>query len=43
MMVSPSYLVVLFQHPNGKYLIAASVVCLIVGHFAIRRLVDIRL
>jgi tight adherence protein B len=43
MMVSPSYLVVLFHYPNGKYLIAASVVCLIVGHFAIRRLVDIRL
>lgn len=43
MMVSPSYLAVLFHHPNGKYLIAASVVCLIVGHFAIRRLVDIRL
>jgi len=43
MMVSPSYLAVLIHHPNGKYLIAASVVCLVMGHFAIRRLVDIKL
>ena len=43
MLVSPSYLAVLIHHPNGKFLIAASIVCLIAGHFAIRRLVDIKL
>ena len=43
MVVSPTYLAVLIHHPNGKYLIAGSLVCLIVGHFAIRRLVDIHI
>lgn len=40
--VSPDYLAVLIQHPKGRYLIAASVCCLIAGHFVIRRLVDIK-
>lgn len=40
--VNPSYLAILFQHPNGKYLIVAAIACLVAGHFVIRRLVDIQ-
>jgi len=42
-MVNPSYLAILFTHPYGKYLIAAAVACLIVAHFVIRRIVDIKI
>ena len=43
MMVNPGYLAVLFFHPYGKYLIVASVLCLIAAHFIIRRIVDIKI
>jgi hypothetical protein len=34
---------VLIYHPYGKYLIAGAVVCLVLAHFVIRRIVDIKL
>lgn len=43
MLVNPSYLTILIYHPYGKYLITAAVVCLVLAHFVIRRLVDIKL
>src|ERR1700676_4509603 len=43
MVVNPSYMAVLIYHPYGKYLIAGAVICLVLAHFVIRRLVDIRL
>jgi tight adherence protein B len=42
MVVSPGYMQVLFNHPYGKNLITAAVVCLILAHFVIRKLVDIK-
>lgn len=42
MYVSPGYMQVLYYHPNGKNLIAAAVVCLILAHFVIRKIVDIK-
>jgi tight adherence protein B len=39
---SPSYIGVLWQHPQGKYLIAGAAVCLLLGHFTIRRIVNIK-
>ncbi len=42
-MVNPSYLIVLITHPYGKYLIAAALVCLVLAHFVIRRIVDIKI
>jgi tight adherence protein B len=41
--VNPSYLLVLVHHPNGKYLIGAAVGCLVLAHFVIRRIVDIKI
>jgi tight adherence protein B len=43
MFVNPSYMATLFYHPYGKYLITAAIVCLILAHFVIRRIVDIKL
>jgi len=43
MMVNPEYLAVLFYHPYGKYLIAAALVCLVLAHLVIRKIVDIKL
>jgi tight adherence protein B len=43
MMVNPGYLAILLYHPYGKYLIVAAVVCLLLAHLVIRRIVDIRL
>jgi len=43
MIVNPSYLGVLFYHPYGKYLIVAAVVCLVLAHIVIRKIVDIRI
>ena len=40
--VNPSYLAVLLNHPAGKYLITAAIVCLVIAHFVIRRIVDIK-
>jgi tight adherence protein B len=42
MYVSPGYMQVLYNHPYGKNLITAAVVCLILAHFAIRKIVDIK-
>jgi tight adherence protein B len=42
MYVSPGYMEVLYNHPYGKNLITAAVVFLILAHFAIRRIVDIK-
>jgi tight adherence protein B len=41
--VNPSYLLVLIHHPNGKYLIAAAVACLLLAHVVIRRVVEIKI
>ena len=43
MVVNPSYLAVLFYHPYGKYLISAAIVCLVLAHVVIRRIVDIKI
>lgn len=43
MYVSPGYMDVLFDHPWGKMLIAGAVGCLILAHFVIRKIVDIRI
>lgn len=42
MYVSPGYMEVLYNHPYGKNLITAAVVCLILAHFVIRKIVDIK-
>ena len=41
--VSPGYMQVLYNHPYGKNLILAAVVCLILAHFVIRKIVDIKI
>ena len=43
MVVNPSYLGVLFYHPYGKYMIGGAIVCLVLAHVAIRRIVDIKI
>lgn len=43
MIVSPGYMQVLFNHPYGKTLITAAIVCLLLAHVVIRRIVDIKL
>jgi tight adherence protein B len=43
MVVSPGYMVVLYNHPWGKNLIAAAVGCLVLAHFVIRKIVDIQI
>ncbi|MEP6962286.1 MAG: type II secretion system F family protein [Acidobacteriota bacterium] len=43
MMVSPNYMYVLYYHPWGKTLIAAAIGCLVLAHFVIRKLVDIKI
>ncbi len=42
MWVSPGYMQVLYHHPNGKNLITAAIVCLVLAHLAIRKIVDIK-
>ncbi len=42
MYVSPGYMQVLYNHPNGKDLITAAVVCLILAHLVIRKIVDFK-
>jgi tight adherence protein B len=42
MYVSPGYMQVLYYHPYGKNLITAAVVCLVLAHFVIRKIVDIK-
>lgn len=43
MVVSPGYMDVLFTHPNGKTLITAAVLCLVLAQLVIRRIVDIKI
>jgi tight adherence protein B len=40
--VSSSYLSVLLEHPYGKHLIVAAIASLALGHFVMRRIVDVR-
>jgi tight adherence protein B len=40
--VNPSYLGVLIANAYGKYMIMAAIACLVLAHFAIRRIVDIK-
>lgn len=42
MIVSPGYMTVLFNHPWGKNLITAAIVCLVLAHIIIRKIVDIK-
>jgi len=42
MYVSPGYMQVLYDHPYGKNLITAAVVCLVLAHLVIRKIVDIK-
>lgn len=41
--VSPDYMLVLYNHPWGKNMITAAVVCLVLAHFVIRKIVDIKI
>lgn len=41
--VNPSYLSVFIHHPYGKHLIVAAIGCLIVAHFVIGRIVDLKI
>jgi tight adherence protein B len=43
MMVSPQYLLVLMGHPYGKHMIAAAAACLVLAHFVMRKLTDIKI
>jgi tight adherence protein B len=43
MIVNPSYLTILIYHPYGKYLICGAIVCLVLAHIVIRRIVDIKI
>lgn len=40
--VSPGYIGILIENPIGRNLIAAAAICLVIAHFVIRKLVDIR-
>ncbi len=42
MFVSPGYMMILYQYPFGKDLIAIAIGCLILAHVVIRRIVDIQ-
>jgi len=42
LIVSPGYMQVLFDHPYGKPLITGAVVCLVLAHLVIRKIVDIK-
>jgi tight adherence protein B len=42
LVTSPAYIGALLWHPYGKYLIAAAMCSLVLGHFAIRRIVSIK-
>ena len=41
--VNPAYIATLVYHPYGKYLIFAAIACLVLAHFVIRRVVDIKI
>jgi tight adherence protein B len=42
LIVSPGYIQILFDYPSGKTLITAALVCLILAHLVIRKIVDIK-
>jgi tight adherence protein B len=42
MVVNPTYLTILVDHPYGKYLISGAILCLVLAHIVIRRIVDIK-
>jgi tight adherence protein B len=42
MVVSPGYMQILYNHPLGGPLIFAAIACLVLAHFVIRKLVDIK-
>ena len=41
--VNPGYIASLVNYPYGKYMIAAAAGCLVIAHFVIRKIVDIRI
>ena len=43
MIVNPSYLTILVYNPYGKYLISGAIICLVLAHVVIRRIVDIKI
>ena len=43
LMVNPSLMLLLVQHPLGQKLVIGAVVCLVLAHLIIRKIVDIRL
>jgi tight adherence protein B len=43
LMVSPGYMLILYNYPVGKTLIGAAIACLVAAHFVIRKLVDIKI
>lgn len=43
MIVNPSYLTILIYNPYGKYLISGAIICLVLAHVVIRRIVDIKI
>jgi tight adherence protein B len=43
MFVSPDYMVVLYNYPWGKDLIAAAIGCLVLAHFVIQKIVEIEI
>lgn len=43
MWVNPAYLTSLVMHPMGKVLVAAAIICLVLAHFVIRKILDIKL
>jgi tight adherence protein B len=40
---SPAYITNLIVYPQGKYLLMASGICLVLGHFVIRKIVNIKI
>jgi tight adherence protein B len=42
-LVSPTYIGVLLGHPYGKDMIAAAIACLVLAHFVMRKLTDIKI
>jgi Flp pilus assembly protein TadB len=40
---SPGYMLTLYNHPWGKTLIAAAIVCLVLAQLVIRKIVDIKI
>ena len=41
--VAPGYFSVLIEHPYGKHVIAAAIICLVLAHVIIGKIVDVKL